>query len=74
MRFTNYRIPKSNLLGKFFEINAKGKVLTKSNPKIMYAGMMNVRKYLLSYSALYLGKALAIAIRYSFMRKQFMNS
>lgn len=69
MRFTNFRIPKSSIMGKFFEINSKGKVQIKSNPKIMYASMMNVRKYLLSYSALYLGKALTIAMRYSYIRK-----
>jgi len=71
LKFTNYRIPKDNILGKFFGIDKNGKILIKSNPKIIYASMMNVRKFLLSFSALYLGKAVAITTRYSFIRKQF---
>lgn len=49
-------------------------VQIKGNPKVIYASMMNVRKFILSYGAQYLAKAVAIAIRYSHIRQQFKNS
>lgn len=74
MKFTHFRIPKENILSKFFEIDEQGMVVVKSNPKIIYASMMHVRKYLLAYSSLYLARATCIALRYSFLRKQFADS
>lgn len=74
MKFTNFRIPKKNILSKFFEIDDQGMIMVKSNPKIIYASMMNVRKFLLAYSSIFLARATAIAVRYSFLRKQFKNS
>lgn len=74
LKFTNYRIPKGNILARFFEISNEGNVVVKGNPKIIYSSMMNVRKYLISYAASYLGKGVAIATRYSFLRTQFLDS
>ena len=62
LKFDNFRIPKSNILGKFFEIDETGMIVVKSNPKIIYASMMNVRKYLLAYSSIYLARCTAIAL------------
>lgn len=71
--FTNYRIPKNNLLSRFFDINPSGELITKGNPKIIYGGMMKVRIMMLTASAHNLAKGLAIAVRYSHLRRQFKN-
>lgn len=73
LRFTNLRIPLDNMLGRYVKIDQKGKVIQKGNPKIIYSAMLNVRKILLSRSSFALGKGVAIAIRYSNLRKQFKN-
>lgn len=36
--------------------------------------MMNVRKFLIAFAATYLGKGVAIATRYSYLRTQFLDS
>jgi acyl-CoA oxidase len=73
LKFTNVRIPLNSILSRFTEITDTGDFLQKGNPKVVYSAMMKVRIYLLSSSAYTLGKALAITLRYSFMRKQFKN-
>ena len=72
--FKNFRVPKRNLLNRFFDIDDEGNMEVKGNPKIVYAAMMKVRIFMLSASAHHLGKGLAIAIRYSHLRQQFTNS
>ena len=69
LKFTNLRVPRKNLLSKFFSVSRKGDFKVKGNPKIIYSAMMNVRISLLNSSPHRLGKALAIAIRYSCIRK-----
>lgn len=71
--FDNYEIPRNSLLNKFFDIDKTGKLITKGNPKIMYGAMMTVRIFLIHSSGYTLGKGLAIALRYSHLRKQFKN-
>lgn len=73
LRFSNYRVPRSNLLSRFIDFKLDGQLITKGNPKIMYASMMNVRIALLHSSSYHLGKALAITVRYSHIRSQFKD-
>ena len=68
LKFDNFRISKHNLLKKFFEIDNEGQIQIKGNPKVIYASMMNVRKFLISFAAHYLGYGVAIATRYSHIR------
>ncbi len=69
IKFEYVRVPRKNLLSRFFSISKKGDLKIKGNPKIIYSAMMNVRINLLQCSSFDIGKALAIAIRYSCMRK-----
>lgn len=73
LKFTHCRIPLENMPSRFIEVTENGDVIQKGNPKIMYSSMMKSRTALLSNSAYSLGKAVAIAIRYSHLRKQFKN-
>ena len=73
MKFENYKIPFDSLLSRFFYIK-NNKLVTRGNPKIVYAAMMTVRVSLLAFGAFDLGKALTISLRYSNLRKQFRNS
>ena len=73
MRFTDFEIPRTNLLNRFFDITREGELVVKGNPKILYASMMNVRVFLLESAAYTLGWALTVTLRYSNLRKQFKN-
>lgn len=73
LKFTNFRIPRENMPSKFTEITPNCEVIKKGNQKIIYSSMMKSRTLLLEFSAYYLGKGTSIALRYSFLRKQFKN-
>lgn len=73
LKFDHYRIPLDNMPSRFMEVTSKGEVLQKGNPKIVYSAMMKSRTALLNASSYNLGKGVAIAIRYSFLRRQFKN-
>ena len=73
IRFSHLRIPRENMLGKYVEITSSGEIFQKGNPKMIYSSMLKVRKFLLSRSAFSLGKGVAIAVRYSHLRRQFKN-
>ena len=73
LKFTHFRIPLENMPNRFVEITPNGDFIQKGNIKIMYTSMMKTRTVLLNASANYLGKGVAIALRYSFLRKQFRN-
>lgn len=71
LKFTNVRIPLENMPMRYWEINPEGVLIKKGNPKIIYSSMMKTRTVLLEISSFYLGKGVAIALRYSFFRRQF---
>lgn len=73
MKFTGMRVPKDNMLSRFFEINGEGEFQLNGDPKIIYSAMMNVRTFLLISSAMILAKGSLIAIRYSHLRTQFKD-
>ena len=73
LKFSNVRIPLENMPARFSEVSGDGQIIKKGNPKIIYSSMMRSRSALLEMSALSLGKAVAIAIRYSHLRRQFKN-
>lgn len=73
LRFIHHRIPLENMPSRFSEITDDGQLIKKGNPKIIYSSMMRSRAALLEMSSGTLGKAVAIALRYSFIRKQFKN-
>ena len=40
IKFTNYKVSKNALLGKYFEMNKKGDIQKKGSLKVMYSAMM----------------------------------
>jgi acyl-CoA oxidase len=73
LRFDHFHVPLANLPSRFIEISPQGDVTQKGDKKIIYSSMMKSRTALLNCSADCLGKGVAIAIRYSHLRKQFKN-
>lgn len=73
MKFDQFRVPFDSLLAKFFFVKGD-RVVSRGNPKVVYAAMMTVRVSLLCFGAFDMAKALTIALRYSYLRKQFRNS
>lgn len=73
LKFDHVRVPLANMPNRFMEITPNGDVVQKGNPKIIYTSMMKSRTALLGASSLSLGKGVAIAIRYSYLRRQFKN-
>ena len=73
LRFKNVKVPREHLLSRFFEVSPEGEFQLNGNPKIIYSSMMKVRTFLLLSSSAGLGKAVAIALRYSNLRRQFRD-
>lgn len=73
LKFTNVRIPLENMLSRFSAIDSEGRLVSRGNPKIIYASMMKSRTALLEYASAALIRCTAIAIRYSMVRKQFKD-
>ena len=74
--FNNYKVPYFSLLDKYSEINADGEFVSKiNNPQkrmiMMLGGLARGRLAVVSGSEINLKSGLAIAIRYSALRKQF---
>ena len=69
--FTNYRIPRKNLLSRFINVDREGNFEMKGDPKILYQGMVATRVSLLHSSYQCISKATVIATRYAVCRRQF---
>lgn len=67
------RIPRTNQLSRFMEVDKEGSLEIKSNPKAMYATMVVIRTLLVCNAGVNLRRALLIAIRYAVCRRQFKN-
>lgn len=74
LSFSNVKVPRNALLGKYVSVEPNGKFLTRGNLKIMYASMMHVRETILSGSAKSLIIGATIALRYSIVRTQFKGT
>lgn len=74
--FKNYRIPRENLLNKMGDITAEGKYETSIKDPSKRSGMSfgtlsSGRVNIICLGAVYLEKAITIALRYAGVRKQF---
>ncbi|XKL67685.1 hypothetical protein PGB90_003176 [Kerria lacca] len=74
--FTNYRIPKNCLLSKTGDVTSDGKYVTSSESKdkrseSSFGALSGGRITIIQICIAYITKALAIAIRYAGVRKQF---
>eukprot|EP01103_Thecamoeba_quadrilineata_P014714 TRINITY_DN4453_c0_g1_i1.p1 TRINITY_DN4453_c0_g1~~TRINITY_DN4453_c0_g1_i1.p1 ORF type:complete len:674 (-),score=132.20 TRINITY_DN4453_c0_g1_i1:50-2071(-) len=71
VRFDRVRIPRHNMLMGFAKLSRDGTYTKPGHAKVGYITMMHVRAFLVLQSAVWLGKALTITIRYSCVRRQF---
>jgi len=73
--FDHVRIPRFNMLSKFSEIKkGTGKYIRPPSDKLSYGTMVLVRALLVSGVRVALARAATIAIRYSVVRRQFVNN
>lgn len=68
MRFNKIHIPLDSLLARFITVDKNGNVAKRGNPKVLYAGMMEMRTKLLELSSGALLRCSFIATRYSYVR------
>jgi len=73
LRFTNFRIPRTNMLSKFAELDKEGKFIKKGDLRILYAVMMAIRTKILLVSGVTLANGLQISGRYACVRRQFAS-
>lgn len=73
LRFDNFRVPKSSLLGRYYKIDEEGNFKTVGNPKIIYSSMMESRTALMNMHCAAIFKGLQIVCRYSILRTQFKD-
>ena len=71
MLFKNVRIPRTNMLKRFAEVDKDGKLILKGDMRQLYGIMMETRVWIAGQSGSSLGMALMIAGRYSVVRRQF---
>mmetsp|Transcript_13046 Transcript_13046/g.12899 ORF Transcript_13046/g.12899 Transcript_13046/m.12899 type:complete len:152 (-) Transcript_13046:1005-1460(-) len=69
--FTEYRIPRTNMLMRFVKLDRNGTLSIVGNPKIVYSVMMFTRLQLAYASSIFLHRGCLIGIRYSIVRPQF---
>ncbi|XP_067943579.1 peroxisomal acyl-coenzyme A oxidase 1-like [Watersipora subatra] len=74
LRFTNYRIPRNNMLMRYSQVSSDGVFSSQSIPQIAYLTMMSVRTLIVFGAADDLAMAATIATRYSAVRRQTANS
>jgi len=72
-RFDNVRIPRTNLLMGYVDVDRQGNFKKKGDLRVLYTVMMIIRAAIVGYSGFGLQKAVLIGIRYSIMRRQFQT-
>jgi len=72
--FTNYRIPRKNMLMKYHVVSKEGQYSLRGDEKISYATMLLTRSGLTEASFYFISKGTTISVRYSLVRHQFKNS
>ncbi|CAI2172948.1 9687_t:CDS:2 [Funneliformis geosporum] len=74
MLFDHVRIPRSNMLSKFSQIKqGTGEYIRPPNDKLSYGTMVFVRAMIVTGVRVALARAATIAIRYSAVRRQFVD-
>lgn len=73
LRLDKVRIPRTNLLMKYVNVNREGEFKKIGNDKTLYGIMMKIRTIISCDSVSILTQGLTIAVRYSIGRTQFKN-
>ena len=73
-KFTQYRIPRINMLMKYANVNRNGEYSRRGNERISYATMLINRSLIPTSLSFAVSKACTIITRYSLIRSQFKDS
>lgn len=73
MTLKNVRIPRSQLLQKYFKVSKDGQVSQHGDRRVLYAAMMNSRAQIIGILGRMELVTLLIGLRYSTVRRQFKN-
>jgi len=67
----NVRIPRSNLLQRYVNVDREGKFTVKGDLRSLYSVMLFIRVSIALGAAKVLGAGLTIGVRYAVVRRQF---
>lgn len=70
----NVRIPRANMLQRFIQVSKKGKISIRGDPKVGYATMMEIRRFISCIVPKLYSVPITITTRYSIFRRQFKNA
>lgn len=73
MTMKDVRIPRSNMLQRFINVDRDGSVSMQGDLRILYSTMLYIRVSIIANAFKYLGGTLLLGIRYSAVRRQFKN-
>ena len=67
--FTNYRIPRENLLMRYCKVSKEGKLSLEGDPRLLYAVMLGMRMWIIAMDWRFTAHALVITGRYAVCRR-----
>ena len=73
MIFKDFKVPRSALLSRFVNLNSKGELDIRGDPKVAYSTMLYVRVSLMDFTWKINLSILLVGIRYTLFRKQFRS-
>jgi acyl-CoA oxidase len=71
MIFRGVRIPRTNMLRRFVELDEQGQLQIKGDLRVIYGIMLETRVWIANNTPLTLAAALTIGTRYAVVRRQF---
>lgn len=76
IKFTNFRIPRENLLSKYAQVSEDGKFTSASSNaiKLGYGNMLFLRAQIFFGRSIQFSRLATIGIRYSIIRRQFKDA
>lgn len=76
VKFTNYRIPRENILSRYVQVAEDGTFTTlgKDAIRLGYGNMLYLRLMMVNGRAINFSRLATIGIRYSIVRRQFKDS
>ena len=69
--FNQVRIPRTNMLSRFSEVDKEGNFQVTGDLRVLYSIMVNIRSSIIYAAGKELIRGLKIAVRYSVCRRQF---
>ena len=69
LQMKNVRIPRSNMLQRFINVDREGSVSITGDLRILYSTMLYIRVSIINNGFKYLARTLLIGLRYSAVRR-----